>query len=207
MPFPATARTSSPARSRRSSFEDGIGTHVEPNVWVLHRLRPVVSARAARRRRPRRRRGRPAPASGRHRRRARPERAWRSATSRRVVRAPLAERALERALLPAWLLSDPARRARVDERARGTARDARDADRRTEVHERVRGGRRELRTRAPQDPRRRSRPRAARPRPSAKRRTAAAVYGPTPGSSVRSSGQPWTAIARTARCRLSARRL
>ena len=37
--------------------------------------------------------------------------------------------------------------------------------------------------------------------------TAAAVYGPTPGRSVRSSGQPRSATMRAARCRLTARRL
>ena len=44
-------------------------------------------------------------------------------------------------------------------------------------------------------------------RPKAKLPTAAAVYGPTPGSSVRSSGQPRSATTRAARCRLTARRL
>ena len=44
-------------------------------------------------------------------------------------------------------------------------------------------------------------------RPNAKLPTAAAVYGPTPGSSVRSSGQPCSATCRAARCRLTARRL
>ena len=37
--------------------------------------------------------------------------------------------------------------------------------------------------------------------------TAAAVYGPTPGSSVRSSGQPLVATTRAAACSASARRL
>ena len=45
---------------------------------------------------------------------------------------------------------------------------------------------------------------AAPARPSAKLRTAAAVYGPTPGSSVRSSGQPSAAIRRAARCSVDA---
>ena len=43
--------------------------------------------------------------------------------------------------------------------------------------------------------------------PSANLRIAADVYAPTPGSSVRSSGQPCSAMMRAARCRETARRL
>ena len=43
--------------------------------------------------------------------------------------------------------------------------------------------------------------------PKAKHRIAASVYGPTPGRSVRSWGQPLIAMRCAARCRLSARRL
>ena len=43
--------------------------------------------------------------------------------------------------------------------------------------------------------------------PKAKHAIASAVYAPTPGSSVRSSGQPDAATACAARCRLTARRL
>ena len=43
--------------------------------------------------------------------------------------------------------------------------------------------------------------------PKAKRRIAAAVYGPTPGSEVRSAGQPDSATRRAVRWSASARRL
>ena len=48
---------------------------------------------------------------------------------------------------------------------------------------------------------------AASSRPKANDATAAAVYGPTPGSSVRSSGHPSRATTAQASCRRSARRL
>ena len=38
MPFPADGEYVFPGASRRSSSRTAIGTHVEPNVWVLHRV-------------------------------------------------------------------------------------------------------------------------------------------------------------------------
>ena len=97
-------------------------------------------------------------------------------------RAPLAERALERSLLARRLVTDAARRALGRERALVAARDAREADRRAEIHECLRGRGREA-----WPVRRRTRSTftstGSTSSPNAKQRTAAAVYGPTPGSS------------------------
>ena len=123
------------------------------------------------------------------------------------ARAPLAERALEARLLAKRLVAATARRAAFRERA----------DRRSAARARGRPSRRDpsaparcaRRTRCPvrSCTRRTFVSTGNTSSPNAKLRIAAAVYAPTPGSSVRSSGQPRSAIAAAARWRLSARRL
>ena len=122
-------------------------------------------------------------------------------------RAPLAERALERRLPAQRLVAPAAGRAVGRERARAAARHAREADRRSEVEERLRARGVEARCRCAPGSRRTFVSTGSTSRPKAKFPTAAAVYGPTPGSSVRSSGQPSAATAPAARWRLTARRL
>jgi hypothetical protein len=38
MPFPGDGEYVFPGGLATVVFEDGLGTHVEPNVWMLHRL-------------------------------------------------------------------------------------------------------------------------------------------------------------------------
>jgi len=40
LPFPADGEYVFPGGLATLVVEDGLGTHVEPNVWVLHRVRP-----------------------------------------------------------------------------------------------------------------------------------------------------------------------
>ena len=97
-------------------------------------------------------------------------------------------------------------RAARGQRAVAAARDAREADRGAEVEQRLRACAVEA-SPVRSCTRRTFVSTGSTSRPNAKLPTAAAVYGPTPGSSVRSSGQPVVGDRRAARCRLTARRL
>ena len=147
-----------------------------------------VAATGGRPRRPLRRRGRPARATGRPLRRGRRGlRCPRDQAKRR--RTPLAERALERSLAARRLVASAPRRTVLGQRTGVAAWNTCDTDGRAEIHERLRGRSCEgfpvlRRTRSTLTSTGRT------SSPNAKQRRAAAVYGPTPGSSVRSSGQP-----------------